>query len=328
MEEKKGEHVFHCRSPIFMCPQCARAESCRDLLYLLEVFRLEDARRREEEDDFPFLARRKPGREPDPRNRFNDLTSGEWLRFTRTVFPSRLPKNLAHNLRRRHPDYKSPYLMGQLIAFFTMPGDLVLDPFAGTGAALAAAAILGRESIGFEINQEWIQLYNTLCTAEGIEKHKIVHGDCRHLIRHIPDDSVDFVILDPPHPGKEREWFTAAGDDGRRAVEAFADLAGQILPPCRRVLKPGKHLAMFTRNLFMDGGYIQTAPMLAQRAETAGFVLRGEKIWENPAEKLRPYGYPHTYVPNIVHYNVLLFQKRTEDKKKTRSGPPSGKPAR
>ncbi len=44
------------------------------------------------------------------------------------------------------------------IKLFTQPGDVVLDPFLGSGTAAVAAKQLGRCCIGIEINPEYIQL--------------------------------------------------------------------------------------------------------------------------------------------------------------------------
>lgn len=43
--------------------------------------------------------------------------------------------------------------MERLIEVFTDPGDVVIDPVAGSGTALLAAENLGRESYGFEIKK-------------------------------------------------------------------------------------------------------------------------------------------------------------------------------
>lgn len=49
-----------------------------------------------------------------------------------------------------HPTEKPVGLMVDLIKMSTDPGDLVVDPFAGSGSALVAAAQIGRRAIGFE----------------------------------------------------------------------------------------------------------------------------------------------------------------------------------
>lgn len=309
MEEpqEKREHSFHCRSPIFLCPECSKAEACPDLLFLLQVFKVEEARK-EKAAAFPFLKEREPDEEPDLRNHFNDCTTGEWLKFTRTVFSAALPRAVGHDLRRRHPDPRNPFLLGQLIAFFTNPGEEVLDPFCGAGTSLLAASLLGRNALGFEINSEWIEIYNEICAREGVERQKMVHGDCRSLLQHVRNSSVDFIILDPPHPASEKEWFDTEETD-LPVKDAFMRFLDPVFPQCFRALKPGRHMAVFTRNLYSSGRYHLMATPISLAAENMGFVLKGEKIWENPAERLRPFGYPHTYVPNIVHYQILIFQK-------------------
>lgn len=51
-----------------------------------------------------------------------------------------------------HPTRKPVALMRQLIESSTIPGELVLDPCAGTGATLVAAVAAGRRAIGVEID--------------------------------------------------------------------------------------------------------------------------------------------------------------------------------
>jgi len=50
-------------------------------------------------------------------------------------------------------------LVARIIELATDPGDLVMDPFAGSGVVLAQAAVMGRHYIGFEVNEEYIQMF-------------------------------------------------------------------------------------------------------------------------------------------------------------------------
>ena len=53
-----------------------------------------------------------------------------------------------------NPTAKPPELVAQLIELFTDPGDLILDPWCGTGTTLLQARALGRLAIGIERDPE------------------------------------------------------------------------------------------------------------------------------------------------------------------------------
>jgi DNA modification methylase len=57
-----------------------------------------------------------------------------------------------------HPTEKPVGLMSLLISVVTKPGGVVLDPFAGSGATLVAAAALGRKAIGVEIDEKYAEV--------------------------------------------------------------------------------------------------------------------------------------------------------------------------
>ena len=56
-----------------------------------------------------------------------------------------------------HPTQKSIKLLEKLITLFTDPGDVVIDPVAGSGSTLVAAENLGREAYGFEIKKNFFE---------------------------------------------------------------------------------------------------------------------------------------------------------------------------
>ena len=56
-----------------------------------------------------------------------------------------------------HPTQKSVHVLQNLIEIFTDPGDVVIDPVAGSGITLLAAEQLGRKAYGFEIKKEYIE---------------------------------------------------------------------------------------------------------------------------------------------------------------------------
>lgn len=54
---------------------------------------------------------------------------------------------------RLHPTQKPVSALRPLIGAFTRPGEIVLDPFAGSGSTLATAAQMRRRYIGIEVDQ-------------------------------------------------------------------------------------------------------------------------------------------------------------------------------
>ena len=68
--------------------------------------------------------------------------------------------NRGNGEQRIHTTQKPLALMEELIADFTDSGDLILDPFAGSGTTGVAAIQLGRRFIGWELSEE----YHTIAT--------------------------------------------------------------------------------------------------------------------------------------------------------------------
>ncbi len=67
--------------------------------------------------------------------------------------PSKSEKN--KYCENDHPTVKPVKLMSYLITMESREGDLVLDPFAGSGTTLEAANMLKRRFIGCELDEKW-----------------------------------------------------------------------------------------------------------------------------------------------------------------------------
>ena len=273
----------------------------------------------------------RPGKAPSkgvhPRNALNDLTGEQWLFFTRSVIQTAYPHELAHDLRKAHGANKPPQLMRALIEFFTKPGERVLDPFAGVGGTLIGAALAGRHATGIEINPRWAEVYAKVCQREGIEEQELVVGDAFDVL---PDlgGPYDMVATDPPYnltlertmcDGKypnanRRTDYSTFSDDPKDlsnlpTYEAYLDAMQRVLVECRRLLRPGRYAVLIVRDAYQDGRYIMTHADLARRGESAGLVLKGETIWYQAGTRLRPYGYPYAYVPNIAHQHIMVMRR-------------------
>ncbi len=77
-------------------------------------------------------------------------------------FPNGRPKSVLRERRLSgsaltHPNEKPVGLLVQLCDSITRSGDLILDPFAGSGSTLAAAALRGRKAIGIELDERYCE---------------------------------------------------------------------------------------------------------------------------------------------------------------------------
>lgn len=60
--------------------------------------------------------------------------------------------------RSVHPTIKPVKLLSYLITIGSRPGDLILDPFIGSGTTALAARMLGRHYIGIEVKPEYVRI--------------------------------------------------------------------------------------------------------------------------------------------------------------------------
>lgn len=63
-----------------------------------------------------------------------------------------------HPVANHHPTVKPISLMRWLVRLVTKKGDLVLDPFTGSGSTGIACALEGRTFIGYDLNPEYIEI--------------------------------------------------------------------------------------------------------------------------------------------------------------------------
>ena len=63
--------------------------------------------------------------------------------------------DMPYSGNKLHPTQKPVEVLAQLIRSFTLQGELVLDPFAGSGSTCAAALLTGRKYIGIEMDANY-----------------------------------------------------------------------------------------------------------------------------------------------------------------------------
>jgi site-specific DNA-methyltransferase (adenine-specific) len=101
-------------------------------------------------------------------------------------------------------------LLGRIIKACSNPGDLVIDPFAGSGTTLAVAKKLNREYLGFELSEEYAA--NIRKRLKGINAGDPLEGAEQPL------------SSAPPTAAGKRLADKVAGKNKKESVDLFADL--------------------------------------------------------------------------------------------------------
>jgi len=82
------------------------------------------------------------------------ISSEEFLEFTRSIW--RFPPESAKKVE--HPAPFPEELPYRCIQLYSFKGDVILDPFVGSGTTCIAAAKTGRYFIGIDINEDYVEL--------------------------------------------------------------------------------------------------------------------------------------------------------------------------
>lgn len=188
--------------------------------------------------------------------RMNLLNGKKWLKNSISVWD--IIKTSEEN-KIGHPAMFPIELCDRLIETFTIPGEVVLDPFMGCGSTLISAKSLGRCGIGFDINEEYVKVSQkrisrtgwatklqldqksqqtiTSFTEVDEEKEEVVPFTIPNEIeskiypkssfeigKNLEPNSVDFVLTSPPYWDILRQKRTADYKDIRPYSEEDEDL--------------------------------------------------------------------------------------------------------
>jgi len=155
-------------------------------------------------------------------------------------------------------------------------------------------------------------------------------GDALAILPTLDAGSIDFVATDPPYNvqlpmtmsgGALSETFSNRRTDYAMVTDDPADLANApdypafldrmeaVLAELARVLKPRRYAVLIVRDAYQDGQYMFTGADVAGRAAGVGLTPKGDLIWYQAGTRLRPYGYPTGFVPNIAHQHLLVLRK-------------------
>ncbi len=266
-----------------------------------------------------------------PKNKLNNLTNKEWLKFQKSWFIHNPPPRKKGVLV--HPA-KYPETMAQeFLEFFTKEGETVLDPMAGTGSTLVAALRAGRNSFGIELNPKYAKIAAKIVDeerqalgerVEGLTS-KIINGDARQASTY-EFPMLDYVLTSPPYWDMLRAKGSATQKKRRTSIdldvhysddpndlgnmndyEVFLQNLVEIYKGLKPLLRDKAYLTIIVKNV-KKGGKIYPLAWDIARELGKTYTLKDEKIWLQDNQPLAPFGMGSAWVSNTFHHYCLQFR--------------------
>ncbi len=145
------------------------------------------------------------------------------------------------------------YVIWNVLMRYTAPGELVVDPFCGSGTTLDVARDTGRRARGFDLSPY---------------RPDIERADARRLP--LENERADLVFMDPPY-GDHIDYSDDPACIGKLSAfdPAYAREMGKALREAARVLKRGGVLALYVCDFFKKGkGFVPTGFLLLEEMRT------------------------------------------------------------
>jgi DNA modification methylase len=259
------------------------------------------------------------------KEKLNYLNGKTWEKYSISIWDIIKSKEES---KFKHPAMFPVELCRRLIEIYTKEGDVVLDPFMGSGSTIVAARDLERKGIGFDINPSFVELAKKRISQQklirlGVEDPNIYCEDAKNLLKYVVPGSVDLVITSPPywniHTRKRtadykepRPYSSLERDLGNISdFNKFMDELKSIFRNVHVVLKNGKRCIVIVMDIRQGSQFIPFHMNIVNMMAEMGFILEDIIIWDRRKEysNLRPLGYPYVFIVNKVHEYILIFRK-------------------
>ena len=264
-----------------------------------------------------------------PRNHLNCMTAKEWIRSQLGVWQFNYNGRDIRD-KKVHPATFPVSLAAHAIKLFTHRGELVLDPFVGSGTTLVAAQELGRNAVGADLSGEYVNLSMSRLglPQEDGPRQVAVAVDARNLAPLLEPDSVKLIFTSPPYANllnrprknksrrvrrneqymKVEQYSQDERDLGTLGLDAYAREMADIFRSLKPALKPGAHCVINVPDMWWENSRVTIHVAVIEALRSVGYEFRNTVIWDrtNIVNKVGIFGWPSNYITMGTTFEYLL----------------------
>lgn len=262
----------------------------------------------------------------------NCLTAKEWIKAQIGVWQFYYESRDIRN-KEVHPATFPISLARRVIELFTHKGELVLDPFVGSGTTLIAACDSERNALGFDLQKRYIDLCQERLSAQSLfddSKQMAFCDDARSIPTYLKENTLKLIFTSPPYAnllnrqrknksrrGLERkndqylkveQYSQDERDLGTLSLQEYSNemqsIFGNLLP----YLQTKGHCVINVPDMWWENRRITLHVALIDAMSKAGYELRNIIIWDrtNIVNRVGIFGWPSNYITMGVTFEYLL----------------------
>ncbi len=260
----------------------------------------------------------------------NCMTPKEWLKSQLGVWQSFYE---ARDIRDKniHPATFSIALSKRVIELFTHQGELVLDPFVGSGTTLVAAQDTNRNAVGFDLQKKYVDVCQSRLSQTALfsdSKQLVVQDDARNISHYMHPETVSLIWTSPPYAnllnrkrknksrrfrnneqlGRVEQYSQDPRDLGTMSLEDYTVAMGDIFQSLLPLLRSKAHCVINVPDMWWENTRITIHVSLIDELRRRGYELRNVIIWDrtNLVNQIGIFGWPSNYITMGVTFEYLL----------------------
>jgi len=258
------------------------------------------------------------------------MTAKEWLKTQLGVWQFNYESRDIRN-KNLHPATFPISLARKVIELFSHEGELLLDPFVGSGTTLVAARDTNRNAVGFDLNQQYIDLCQQRLSQPSLfrkSRQVAIQDDARSVSQYFDTETISLLWTSPPYAnllnrvrknksrrfrnneqlGKIEQYSQDPRDLGVMQLDEYTNAMGEIFESFLPLLQPKAHCVINVPDMWWENKRITIHVSLIEELRKRGYELRNIIIWDrtNIVNRIGIFGWPSNYITMGVTFEYLL----------------------